>query len=704
MKMKDYQWIRLGMMSMIICMTVLGMSQSATIGNYVWLDANENGFQDEDEHGVEGIEMTLYTNARIQVAQTNTDAEGHYSFVGLAAGDYYVEYTPDTLYKTTRQYYSNKEVNSDFDLVFKRSNLVTLSEGEIENDIDLGLIPLSDEKDGLGSIGDFVWEDLNGNGLQDETEPGVGDIYLALYDRSRNLILTTFSQPDGSYSFEEVPSGDYYIEMIAHPEYLPTRVNVRESQRNSDFDVVFRRTNIITLSAGQDLSNIDLGLYRVSEISGYVWNDEVNNCDKTPVEEYEVALKVELVNAIGVVAYTTYTDAQGRFAFARVRPSTYEIRMTNKFLEKICYKSAFDEQWDKLELENATCAITNVSVNSGSEINDIEIGLYHSAVCDWEIDIVELRRPTCNSADGFILVDGTGLNRDYTIEWSNGTTGPLNNDIAAGVYTVTISDQYGCTKTEEIELKGVGAACNDALLVDIDIRVILEGAYDETSGLMTTYLRDNGYLPGMDPNTIFSTATPAGQPYSAAPWNYLGDEGSMSEAGPMTYPMETVDWILIGFRENTTKESEVARIAVLLMEDGSIRYAPESQGVRLDLSTYYYITVEHRNHLTVMSQYQVPVIDGVISYDFSDKESYRGLIGFGQVEIEDDVYAMHGGNIYQDGESRIDISHGDINSYHRENGRHSSYLLGDVDFNGDVNVKDRQYIMRNYGSFSDVSH
>lgn len=44
-------------------------------------------------------------------------------------------------------------------------------------------------------------------------------------------------------------------------------------------------------------------------------------------------------------------------------------------------------------------------------------------------------------------VAGSGGSGDYTYAWSSGATGPTASDLAAGMYTVTVTDEKGCTNT-----------------------------------------------------------------------------------------------------------------------------------------------------------------------------------------------------------------------------------------------------------------
>jgi hypothetical protein len=64
------------------------------IGDFVWLDENEDGCQDEVNTGIAGVDVTLSEDcvARENPKTVQTDIDGFYLFEGLCPGEYFVEF------------------------------------------------------------------------------------------------------------------------------------------------------------------------------------------------------------------------------------------------------------------------------------------------------------------------------------------------------------------------------------------------------------------------------------------------------------------------------------------------------------------------------------------------------------------------------------------------------------------------------------
>ena len=116
--------------------------------------------------------------------------------------------------------------------------------------------------------------------------------------------------------------------------------------------------------------------------------------------------------------------------------------------------------------------------------------------------------------------------------------------------------------TYEVCDDGTPSMCNTSTVViiiepdcvDIELYAWLEGAYDPTLGEMrNTLVSTRKLLPGQTPASALATPTPAGQPYSVAPWNYAGIEGAgWTDAD---YMGDETDWVLVSFRTDIQKLS-----------------------------------------------------------------------------------------------------------------------------------------------------
>lgn len=248
--------------------------------------------------------------------------------------------------------------------------------------------------------------------------------------------------------------------------------------------------------------------------------------------------------------------------------------------------------------------------------------------------------------------------------------------------------------------------------IELELSAFLEGPLQsgrigEYNDEMRTSLNQFGYLPGQRPTTLLGTATPAGQPYSIEPWTYIGDEGlefnAFATGGSQLYPADIVDWVLVSIRKTPDRLTKVCEKSAVIYRDGTIRMTEPMDCCQM-AEEEYYVVVEHRNHLPVMTPTPMPVVNGKISFDFRVSQSFRALLGDGQKEISDGIFVMFAGNGDQtSGSSSIkDINANDLSAWTAENGNHSGYYLQDYDLNGDVNVHDKAIWLTNNGVFTDV--
>jgi hypothetical protein len=179
-------------------------------------------------------------------------------------------------------------------------------------------------------------------------------------------------------------------------------------------------------------------------------------------------------------------------------------------------------------------------------------------------------------------------------------------------------------------------------------------------------------------STALATAAliPASQPYSGAPWNYLGTE----TVSPV--PAGMVDWVLLELRSDLT--TVVAQRAALILSDGTIVDTDGSSPVTFDgvSNGSYYLVVKHRNHLSIMSASAVALNQSSALYDFTTGfDKYHGGAD-GAIDVGSGVWGMVAGNADCTDQDCFPSDLANIRTGIL--GGAAGYLNGDTDMDGDV--------------------
>ncbi len=120
-----------------------GYFPAAKLGDFVWIDANNNGLQDEGEEPVEGVTVHLCDAEMNSLASTVTDATGMYMFGDLAPGGYMtcldLSTVPEGLTLTTVDA-GDDTLDSDGDPVTGKTGMVEIAAGDFYRHLDFGLV------------------------------------------------------------------------------------------------------------------------------------------------------------------------------------------------------------------------------------------------------------------------------------------------------------------------------------------------------------------------------------------------------------------------------------------------------------------------------------------------------------------------------------------------------------------------------------
>jgi fimbrial isopeptide formation D2 family protein/uncharacterized repeat protein (TIGR01451 family) len=296
-----------------------GVYVPASLGDRVWHDLNANGVQDPGEAGLAGITVRLLAADGVTViSSTTTNGSGLYSFGDLAPGQYGVRVERPSGYETSPIDQGGDEAR-DSDANGAGVIVPTMIfSGDARTDLDAGLFQRV-------AIGDRVWMDSNGNGLQDPGEPNARGITVRLLDAGGTVIATTATDAAGAYSFANLLPGTYSVRFVAPGGTVFTTRDAGNDALDSDANPTNGSTGRITLTSGQTNNTRDAGLLLAASIGDRVWAD-LDRDGRQDAEEPGIAgVTVRLLDATGGVAATTTTDAGGFYNFGNLRPGNYSV-------------------------------------------------------------------------------------------------------------------------------------------------------------------------------------------------------------------------------------------------------------------------------------------------------------------------------------------------------------------------------------------
>ncbi|HHE7665028.1 TPA: SdrD B-like domain-containing protein, partial [Staphylococcus aureus] len=283
------------------------------IGNYVWEDTNKNGVQELGEKGVGNVTVTVFdNNTNTKVGEAVTKEDGSYLIPNLPNGDYRVEFSnlPQGYEVTPSKQGNNEELDSN-----GVSSVITVN-GKDNLSADLGIYKPK------YNLGDYVWEDTNKNGIQDQDEKGISGVTVTLKDENGNVLKTVTTDADGKYKFTDLDNGNYKVEFTTPEGYTPTTVT-----SGSDIEKDSNGLTTTGVINGADNMTLDSGFYKTPKynLGNYVWEDTNKDGKQGSTEKGISGVTVTLKNENGEVLQTTKTDKDGKYQFTGLENGTYKV-------------------------------------------------------------------------------------------------------------------------------------------------------------------------------------------------------------------------------------------------------------------------------------------------------------------------------------------------------------------------------------------
>jgi streptogramin lyase len=156
------------------------------------------------------------------------------------------------------------------------------------------------------TLGGRTFNDLNGSGVDDPSNPGLSGWTVDLYDTNGNLVDSKVTDSNGNYSFTEAP-GTYTIQEVLPGGWTQTYP-------------ASPGTYTVTLSGGQSSTGDDFGNFQLVTVGGTVFFDKNDNRVLDPGEPGIGGVTIYLD---GVSAATS--DSNGNFSISGVGPGAHTL-------------------------------------------------------------------------------------------------------------------------------------------------------------------------------------------------------------------------------------------------------------------------------------------------------------------------------------------------------------------------------------------
>ncbi|PTJ14297.1 hypothetical protein BU038_10630 [Staphylococcus simulans] len=276
-------------------------------------------------------------------------------------------------------------------------------------------------------IGDYVWEDINQNGIQESTEKSIEGVKVILKDKAGQILQTAVTDKYGNYLFNNLKNGEYVVVFETPDGYVPTTKELGNNREKDSNGLI----SYVTINGADDYT-IDSGFFKpvvaTYNLGDYVWEDSNKDGIQNSNEVGIAGVTVTLTKPDGTKV-TTVTDENGKYKFTDLENGEYQV----DFETPEGYKSTLIEQGNSRALDSEGTSAT-VKINNADDYT-IDSGFYKPTV-----------EPT--------PVPATYNLGDYVWEDSNKDGIQNSNEVGIQGVTVTLTKPDGTTETTTTDEKG----------------------------------------------------------------------------------------------------------------------------------------------------------------------------------------------------------------------------------------------------------
>jgi len=366
--------------------------------------------------------------------------------------------------------------------------------GFLNSAVVSGNVPLDEdevcEEIELGKIGNFVWFECDGNGVQDLGEEGVPDVVVNLYGASGDLVYTTTTDAMGMYEIDNILEGYYYVEFIISGANIFIQAS-QGADATIDSDVTgangYGTTNTMLIEGGScDFDNWDAGITICTPVGDLIFYDSNMN---DVFDESESGINGILINLYKQNFFT------GEFEFyasteSGLKPGTPSDDGWFKFC------AAPGIYYIEIATPLAGLVAAQVDVGNNEEI-DSDIDMFFGPNTSDAFE-VECGIAKCDLGAGFYLMATAG---DRVWRDDNGNGMQDENEPTLSDITVELYDNTG-TKIQEATTNSEGEYYMDYLQKEeYYFKVIAPGGFAPTIANIGSDMEDSDISGANGPGT-----------------------------------------------------------------------------------------------------------------------------------------------------------------------------------------------------------
>ena len=186
----------------------------------------------------------------------------------------------------------------------------------------------------FGDIGDRVWNDTNGDGIQNPAEVGFANVTVSLFrddgSAQGELLESVQTDANGNYLFADLDTSEtYFLTFVAPSGFAFTDSDQGTDETlDSDADIVTGQTAVFSINGGDNLQ-FDVGLIEFAEIGGVLWHDvdadAIQDQEEPLLQGWTVYLDTDSDGVLDVDETSVQTGLDGSYRFVDLRPGEYVV-------------------------------------------------------------------------------------------------------------------------------------------------------------------------------------------------------------------------------------------------------------------------------------------------------------------------------------------------------------------------------------------